>query len=138
MNEDKITDLTRELIDACGGLEVAARHCRVKLTQLSRCQTHGSGCFLALDVVIALEAYCKRPIISAAMIEAVPDKRRTSDLRDEAGEHFEAAADLHKIIRLADRAKPSARREIRNKITVARNELADVEAALDAFEQGAC
>lgn len=137
MNEQTIADLTRDLIDACGGLEEASRHCRLKVTQLSRCQTAGSGNFLALDVVIALETYAKQPIISRAMMAHTPDSRRVADLGNETGEAVEAVVECAKVVRMGDRSKPSVRREIRRKIQTARTELADVERALDAEEKGA-
>ncbi|MFC0633267.1 hypothetical protein [Brevundimonas balnearis] len=133
MNEPTITDLTRRLIEACGGLETASRKCRYSVPQLSRCQTENSGCFLALDVVIALEAYCKQPIISRAMLAATPDTRPASDIRDEASEAFEACADMHRVVRLADRT-PRGRKTIRQAVARARDELRDVEAALEAEE----
>lgn len=136
MNEQTIAQLTRDLIDECGGLEEASRHCRYSVPQLSRCQTVGSGNFLALDVAIALEAYAKRSIVGRAMLDAQPDQRPVADLNNETGEAVEAIVDCAKVVRMGDRSKPNVRREIRRKLLAAKSELADVEAALDAEERG--
>lgn len=106
MNARQIALLTQQLIKACGGLEEASDACKqiarhYSVQQLSRCQTPGSGCFLPLDIVAALEGYCGEPVISRAFVEARPAASEARDLVKEACEAAETVSDLQREIRLA-------------------------------------
>lgn len=60
--------LARELISAAGGLEEAARACRVSRAVLSSYQNPSrEDCFMPADVIAALETYVGRSVYSAAL-----------------------------------------------------------------------
>jgi hypothetical protein len=72
--------LARDLIAACGGLdEAASASGRLKRSRLAEFQSVNSGAFMPADVMAALEAYCGKPIYSAAIAAALPSA---------AGEHL--------------------------------------------------
>ena len=101
MNERRLKLLTRELIQACGGLAEAAQASRYDVTRLSRCQTPSTPDFLAIDVVGKLEAYCGKAIISQALVDEQPDQLASADLLNEACEVNEAGGELQRVVRLA-------------------------------------
>lgn len=97
LTANRLAHLTKLLIAKCGGLEEASQACAEAArpysnAQLSRCQTPGSGCFLPIDILVALESYCGEPMVSQAMFEARPGGRDVSDLMTEVSEVTEAAA----------------------------------------------
>ena len=62
--------LAHDLIDACGGLEEAARACRVRKSALSGYQTPGDPSCMPADVMDALEEYAGQgPTYSGAIAE---------------------------------------------------------------------
>lgn len=62
--------LAHDLIDACGGLEEAARACRVKRSALSGYQTATDPSTMPADVMDALEEYAGQgPTYSGAIAE---------------------------------------------------------------------
>lgn len=102
----RIANKSKLLIAQCGGLEEASQACAdltrpYSVAQLSRCQTPGSGCFLPIDIVAALESYCGEPVISKAMVEARPSLPQIADLMTEASETTEAAAGFQSKVRRA-------------------------------------
>lgn len=101
MNERRLKLLTRDLIDACGGLAEAAKDCRYDVPRLSRCQTIGQPDFLAIDVVARLELLAGRPIISKALAEEHGDVAASANLMTEGCEALENVAHLTSRIRLA-------------------------------------
>lgn len=135
MNARRLKLLTRELIEACGGLTEATAACRYAAPQLSRCQTVDTPDFLALDVVAALEAYCGQPIVSRALFEEQPAQASPANLIDEASEVTETAAALQGQIRLAAKdgvITPRERQQLRAGLHALKGEIRDVEASLDA------
>ena len=97
---------TSQLIDACGGLEEASRACAqmgqpYSVAQLSRCQTHDSGCSLPLRIISALEGYCGDPIIGKALADARPSAVNIDCAMTEAAETTEAAAGFQAKVRRA-------------------------------------
>lgn len=63
------SQLARLLIKECGGLEDAAKACRLSKSQLSNAQLPHHDAVLAIDVVADLEAYCGKPIYSSALVD---------------------------------------------------------------------
>lgn len=129
--------LARELIAACGGLDEAAGACRLKKSRLSECQVPGSGAFLPIDAVCELEAYCGRPLVSQAMVDARPAAAEPGPLADEACGTAEDASDLQRLVRrtLALRhgrlLTPLEARAINQKVLHLQEELFDLLAATD-------
>jgi len=76
--------LARNLISACGGLEEAASACRLGKSQLSNAQNVNQDCFLPIDVVAELEAYCGEALYSRALFESRGDLLGSGDLVGEA------------------------------------------------------
>lgn len=58
---------TRDLRDACGGVERAAALCGLSKSQVSRCASPEHPDLLPLAAVLALEADCGLPLVTAAM-----------------------------------------------------------------------
>ena len=101
MNPRQHALLARTLIERCGGLDEAAKACRVGRSVLSQCQTAGAGAFMAADVLADLEAYCGEPIYSRDLVEHRPCRSMATDLLKEACEVTEAAGDLQRDVRAA-------------------------------------
>ena len=100
------------LIDACGGLRVAADVCRLGKSRLSEISVPGGAHFMPADVIADLEAYCGRPIYSQAPVEARPGYAESQGLLTEACETTEQAAELQRLARgLAGRPLDRASRE---------------------------
>lgn len=129
---------TRLLIKAVGGLEVASAVCEAEcrsysVAQLSRCQTPTAPDMLPLDIVDCLESYCGQRIVSRALASTV---RAVSggNLRDEASDVTEAAADLQKHVRiaLADDGviSPQEAAELMQLVEKIASEAAEVKSAL--------
>ena len=94
--------LARALITACGGPSAAADVCRLAKSRLSEIQDPNAptDAFMPADVIADLEAYCGRPIYSAALAEETPAPART-DLVAEACELSEAALAAQRLVRIA-------------------------------------
>lgn len=143
MNDRLLALLTSKLIDRCGGLNEASAACEqlarpYSVTQLSRCQTVGSGCFLPIDIVAALESYCGDPVVSGSLAERASVKVQTADLLASACEAAEEGSDVLRVIRAAIRDGKLTRREIRLgmvEIQESRAALNRTEAALEAAEK---
>ena len=103
MNSRRLKLLTRDLIDACGGLTEASAACRYSAPQLSRCQNPELPDFLAIDVLARLEAYCGKPVISREMAEGEGAVEAPASLIDEAMDVPEAGARLQGVVRLITR-----------------------------------
>lgn len=143
MNDRLLALLTSKLIDRCGGLSEASTACEqlsrhYSITQLSRCQTVGSGCFLPLDILAALESYCGDPVVSSGLVSRASVKVETADLLTSACEAAEEGSDVLRVIRAAIRDGKLSRREIRLglvEIEESRAALNRTEAALAAAEK---
>lgn len=97
---------TRQLIDACGSLDLASDVCATEcrpysVAQLSRCQNPNAPDLLPIDIVDCLEAHCGKPIVSATISNGRMHTGTVGELRDESSEVTEAAADLQRHIRNA-------------------------------------
>lgn len=110
MTERLLALLTKKLMDRCGGLAEASAACeqlarQYSIPQLSRCTTPGSGNYLPLDILAALERYCGEPVISRALAQQSPTEATTERLADLACAFSEQALDVQKFLRtaLADR-----------------------------------
>ncbi|MBO9710693.1 MAG: hypothetical protein J7521_21025 [Caulobacter sp.] len=99
MNAERHADLARELILACGGFEAAALICRLKKSQLQRCCDPGSGRFLPIDVVDALELACKRRIYTDGLREAAEARPPIETLMTEVAELTEISAEAQCLVR---------------------------------------
>lgn len=106
LNDRQQAATVRRLIAACGGLEEASRACTTgarpySVTQLSRCQTAGSGCFLPSDIIACLEDYCGDAIFGRALVEARPSGVMIDCAMTEASETTEVAASFQSKVRRA-------------------------------------
>jgi len=130
--------LTSKLIDRCGGLAEASNACEqlarhYSAPQLSRCQTVGSGCYMPLDIIAALERYCGDPIVSSALVGRAAAKPENGVLADLACSFNEQAGDVQRHIRVAladGRLSPNEIKRGFQQIREAREALDRTEAAL--------
>lgn len=93
--------LARELIDACGGLDEAARNCRVSKSVLSSYQNPHETSTMPADVMHALETFCGRPIYASALFECFGAQVVTGNLRDASCNLSEEALELQATVRRA-------------------------------------
>lgn len=123
--------LARDLIDACGGLEEAARACRVNRSALSGYQTpHDPSCMPA-DVIDALEEYAGRgPTYSGAIAERRLFPMPAANLADLACELSEQTLAAQGLIRRALADGRISPREIDEIASAERN----AESALDRLK----
>ncbi|MCA0366786.1 MAG: hypothetical protein LCH57_01820 [Proteobacteria bacterium] len=130
-----------KLIDACGGLKEASEACAdlarpYSVQHLSRCCTPNTPDFAPIDIVMALEAYCGEPVVSAAMAEQRPSERAAvGDLMDEASEATEVVALLQRHVREAradGRISPREAKAIIAEAEAAIEQLRDVIDAVNA------
>lgn len=143
MSDRLISLLTEKLIDRCGGLSEASAACaqlarHYSIPQLSRCQTVGSGCFLPLDILAALERYCGEPVVSRALSERVSVKVEDGRLSELACAFNEQAGDVQRHLRAALADNRLSPREIKqgfDEIREAREALDRTEAALAAADK---
>lgn len=136
METRRLPALTRQLINACGGLEEAACACRISKSRLSECQTPLAGAFLPIDVVASLEAYCGEPIISRALVEARPSAASAAGLVTDAIECAEEASALQRLVRRRAGGKPMSQRE-RDELVAAAELIEGHLAAVRADLEGA-
>jgi hypothetical protein len=94
--------LARELIEACGGLEEAARACRVRKSALSGYQNAEDASTMPADVMDALEEYAGQgPIYSGAIAERRMFPTPVGCLADLACELSEQSLQTQGVIRRA-------------------------------------
>ncbi|KQW79739.1 hypothetical protein [Brevundimonas sp. Root1279] len=93
--------LAGELIEACGGLEEAARACRVKKSALSGYQNPHDASTMPADVIADLEAYIARPIYSAALFDLCKAKPITGCLKELAFDLAQESMDVVSTVREA-------------------------------------
>lgn len=93
--------LASELIEACGGLEEAARACRVRKSALSGYQTPHDGSTMPADVMADLERHCGRAIYSEALADARRPVPITGNLKDLACDLAQESMDVLAAIREA-------------------------------------
>ncbi len=130
--------LTEKLIDRCGGLAEASAACEqlarhYSVPQLSRCQTVGTGCYLPLDILAALERYCGVPVVSQALAGRVKVEGAVERLADLSCAFNEQASDVQRHLRTALADNVLTPREIKrgfDEIREAREALDRTEAAL--------
>lgn len=137
MNPRRHALLARLLIKACGGLEEAARACRVGVSQLSNFQTPGSEQFMPADVICDLEGYCGERIYSRALFEAGPGEAAPRRFMDEVFDVSETAVELQREARaaVADGAlNERERRDLQARMERLRRDLAEAEQALNGTE----
>jgi hypothetical protein len=145
MSDRLLALLTEKLIAKCGGLTEASAACAevarpYSVTQLSRCQTVGSGCYLPLDIIAGLERYCGEPVISRALAERSTIEVSGARLADMACVFAEEASDVQRHLRQAladDRLSPREIKEGHRQIAEARAALDRTEAALAAADKAA-
>lgn len=135
--------LTEKLIDRCGGLAEASEACgqlarHYSVPQLSRCQTVGTGCFLPLDIIAALERYCGVPVVSRALADRACVDVGAERLADLACAFNEQANDVQRHLRAAladDKLSPREIKKGFDEIREAREALDRTEAALLAADK---
>lgn len=135
--------MTEKLINKCGGLAEASAACEqlarhYSVPQLSRCQTVGTGCFLPLDIIAALERYCGVPVISQALAKRSCVQAGTERIADLACSFNEQANDVQRHLRAAladDRLSPREIKRGFEEIREAREALDRTEAALTAADK---
>lgn len=59
----------RDLVKRCGGVERAAEIASVSKSQMGRCNNDGDPDLMTIPVVLALQADCGLPLVTAAMAE---------------------------------------------------------------------
>lgn len=131
---------TRQLIEACGGLDEASRACAegrrpYSVSHLSRCQVTGQPDFLPIDIVHCLEAYCGQPLVTGAMAEVRPSLIVAGDVRDELSDIVEGGAALlgrWRAIMADGRLEPDERAEMERGLDQLMEEVREAQAALAA------
>jgi hypothetical protein len=94
--------LAGDLIAACGGLEEAARACRVEKSSLHNYQTSRHPSTMPADVMDALEEYADQgPIYSGAIAERRMFPAQVASLADAACELSEQTLETQAVIRKA-------------------------------------
>jgi hypothetical protein len=78
----RIKAATRDLVAACGGVAAAGTLCGVAPASVSRWQAIEDAALIPIGAVLALEAECGAPLVTAVMAEI--NGRRLAD--DEAGD----------------------------------------------------
>lgn len=134
MNTRQHALLARQLIAMCGGLEEAARICRLRRSRLAEFQDPGSGAFMPVDVVADLEAYGGDPIYSRALVADRPSAVSSAGAVQEACETAEDASGLQRVIRQAFQDGRITAREhqaIEGHILGLEGELRELRAAVD-------
>ena len=123
--------LARDLIAACGGLEEAARACRVGKSSLANYQSVTDPATMPADIMDALEEYAQQgPIYSGAIAERRMFPAPVASLADVACELSEQSVATQALIRkaLADgRLSP-------RELDLIANAERDAEAALERLK----
>ena len=94
MTPRKHSALARALIKASGGLDEAARECRLAKSALGNAQNPNFEYYLPADVIVELEEYCGRSIYSQAMLDASPQIEGDTDIIGDALAMVSAVAKL--------------------------------------------
>lgn len=124
----------RLLIEAVGDLDECASLCRVNKTQLSDYQSRNGVGYMPADVIADLERDCGLPIYSGALATANAEALLAKNLRDEACEAAEAAADLQRRVRIAssdDKISSAEREELARAWSTTMSELRQVGQLLE-------
>lgn len=93
--------LAGELVEASGGLEEAARACRVRKSALSGYQTPHDPSTMPADVIADLERHCGRSIYSAALFDLCKAPTITGCIKEMALDLAQEAQDAVASVRLA-------------------------------------
>lgn len=94
--------LARDLIEACGGLEEAARACRVRRSALSGYQNPNDASTMPADVIDALQHYAKQgPIYSSRLTDNCTAPEITGCLKEIACDLAQESMDVLSAIREA-------------------------------------
>lgn len=132
MNSRRHASLARQLIDACGGLEEAARECRVGKSTLSDYQNVSEPATMPADVMADLEAYCGEPIYSGAIADCRPHAVLPADALTETHETVQAAAALLPLAVAMQTGCPKAKAAFEDGVARLVAEVTDVKAIADA------
>lgn len=94
--------LAHDLIEACGGLEEAARACRVQKSSLSGYQNANDPSTMPADVIDALQLYARRgPIYTARLHANCQPAPVTGCLKELACDLAQESIDVLAAIRIA-------------------------------------
>jgi hypothetical protein len=101
LSDRECARLARQLITECGGLDEAARNCRVSKSVLSGYQNPHDRSTMPMAVISELEAYCGRPVVSEAMFDSVKAAQTAGHLGALACELSENTLELQHVVRAA-------------------------------------
>ena len=123
--------LARDLISACGGLEEAARACRVGKSSLANYQNASDPLTMPADIMDALEEYAQQgPIYSGAIAERRMFPTQVANLADAACDLSEQTLETQSLIRKALADNHLSPRELDAIVRAER----DAEAALERLK----
>lgn len=129
--------LARDLIAACGGLDEAARNCRVSKSVLSTYQSPHEATSMPADIVDALQCFCGQRLYADALCSRAELDAAAGSLRDMACDLTEGVAELQGLIRRAiadDRLTPRELDSLARAETEAARALEQLTAARRAAE----
>lgn len=108
MTPKRHAKLAHDLIEACDGLDEAAKSCRLHKSRLSEFQNWRSGSFMPADVMHDLEAYCGEPIYSREIAACRPHAPVVADALSETHDVVQAAAAMLPLAAALARGDASA------------------------------
>lgn len=137
MHSDQHTLLARALIDANGGVDACCKPVtRVERSQLYAYRAFGSGAFMPVDVIDALETRCKIPVYSSFLFHQIKAEAPQACLVEEAADVDEAGNDVFRFIRHAKaegkELSPAQKREATALLMRVDQESAELRAMLKA------
>lgn len=131
MNDNLLKLLSRDLIEACGGLQCSADATGLSVGQLSRCQNPNAPDFLNIKALYRLQRCCNRPIVSDALTKALGEPE-TADVFEEVLDVVHAASaalDATRQARSDGAITPAERRNIDEHLNKLEAELREARAA---------
>jgi hypothetical protein len=132
VNRRQHAALTRQLIGGAGGIDEAARQCRLKRTRLAECCDPKGAAYLPADVINDLELYVGEAVYSAALADDRPTRRDAEALADEACDTAEEAAQLQRLVRLLTKKGRLSPREKLEVVTEALKLRGEVDGIISA------
>ncbi|TGY87336.1 hypothetical protein E5163_14810 [Marinicauda algicola] len=106
MNIREHSKLARLLIEACGGLDEASAHCRVRKSVLSGYQNPNDASTMPADVLYDLETYCGRAIYSRALAQRHSVQATVSALMAVSDLDMSASEISHALVEAIDPKGP--------------------------------
>lgn len=131
MNKNLIKLLTRDLIEACGGLKTASDACGLSEGQLSRCQNANAPDTLNIFAMYRLERCAGKPIVSEPISKACGDDAG-ADVFEEILDVVQAAGqalDVGRRAKADGKVTENERREIDEALNHAERQIREARAA---------